>query len=419
MDRPVSSNTNRLLFFDMVRNLAMLSVILFHAVAAYSTVTPHWGLHDGSFVAADIIRHLFDVFMMPVFFFVAGFFALPSLTKQGSWKFLKGKFKRLGVPWLLAILIVVPIFLFMAFIGQMRPDVRHLHPPFWQYWITYLKSFGTFQIGMFTYGRMNQMHFWFLSLLLAFFVIVGLFHAVRTRRPGTIDGSSTKGPASNKSILSALLVAAVLTSLGYFIIILLTPEMSWVTIDLLLQFQPTNLISFIACFALGAFAYSRQWFAGDEFPGRLMIWVPVSILLTAGFFMIGQDVFAHPSTSHQLSPMLLLIFSFTRTFLCLAFLVLFIAYARKYWNRPSRFNQNLSSNSYNIYLAHMFFVSFFQGLFMTWQGGPALAKAGIAFVLTLPLSYGISRLIDRFPRGFALGLVALFIFFCIGRYIGI
>jgi peptidoglycan/LPS O-acetylase OafA/YrhL len=41
MDRTVESTTGRLLFFDMVRNLAMLSVVLFHAVAAYSTVTPH------------------------------------------------------------------------------------------------------------------------------------------------------------------------------------------------------------------------------------------------------------------------------------------------------------------------------------------------------------------------------------------
>ena len=109
MNRAVSSSTNRLLFFDMVRNLAMLSVVLYHAVAAYSTITPHWSVHDGSSMTADMIRQLFDVFMMPVFFFVAGYFALPSLMKQGTWKFLKGKLRRLGVPWVLAILIIVPL----------------------------------------------------------------------------------------------------------------------------------------------------------------------------------------------------------------------------------------------------------------------------------------------------------------------
>jgi glucan biosynthesis protein C len=412
MNRTIVSTTNRLLFFDMVRNLAMLSVILFHAVAAYSTVTPHWGLHDGSFVAADIIRHLFDVFMMPVFFFVAGYFALPSLTKQGWWGFLKGKLRRIGIPWLLAILLVLPM------LRHMKPNVGP-HPAFWTDWLVHLKSFGTFQIGLWTPERTGQLHFWFLSLLLSFFIILTLSCAISNKRSILVDSSSTKFPASNKSILSALFVTAVLASLGYFLVNLMTPEKSWITIDLLLQFQPTSLISYIACFTLGAYAYWRQWFAGDAFPNRLMIWILLSILLTAGFFIAGRDVFSHFSDSHKLPPLLLLGFSFTRTFLCLTFLVLFIAYARKYWNRPSKFSQNLSANSYNIYLVHFFFVIFFQGGLTAWHGSQAMAKAGIVFLFTLPFSYGFSRLIDRFPRGFVIFLVALFLFFCVARYIGI
>jgi hypothetical protein len=412
MNRTTSSSTSRLLFFDMVRNLAMLSVVLYHAVAAYSTITPHWSVHDGRSMTADMIRYLFDVFMMPVFFFVAGYFAPPSLTKQGTWKFLKGKLRRLGIPWLLAILIIVPL---LQHVLQKKGDVGHSLPPFWQYWIGYLKSFGTFQIGLWTPERISQMHFWFLSLLLAFLIAFCLFDAVRNRRLGPSDGSSIKGSASNKSILRALLVVTVLTSLSYFIVILMTPDMSWITIDLLWQFQPASLVSYIACFTLGIFAYSRQWFSGDEFPRRPLIWVPIGVLLTAGFFIIGQDVFAHPLTSHQLSPGLLLAFSFIRTLLCLAFLVIFIVYARRYWNRPSRFNQNLAANSYNIYLSHIFFVVFLQDVLMVWPGGPPMVKAGIVFLVALPISYGISRLIDRFPRGFVIGFLVLFVFAFVAR----
>jgi glucan biosynthesis protein C len=412
MNRIVNPTTNRLLFFDMVRNLAMLSVVLYHAVAAYSTVTPHWSVHDGSSMFADAIRHLFDVFMMPAFFFVAGYFALPSLTKQGPWEFLKGKFKRIGVPWLLAILIIVPL---LQHVIQKKADVGHLLPPFWQYWLTYLKSFGTFQIGPWTVERMSQIHFWFLSLLLTFFIVLVLFHVAGRTRLGPSAGPPFKEPATDKSILKALFVVAVLGSLGYFIVILMTSDMSWITVDLLWQFQPTSLVSYIACFALGCFAYSRQWFAGDEFPRRLLIWVPIGILLTAGFFIIGQDVFAHPLTSNKLAPGLLLAFSFIRTLLCLAFLVIFIAYARKYWNRPSGFNQNLAANSYNIYLSHIFFVTFLQEVLMLWPGGPAVAKAVIVFLAVLPISYGISRLIDRFPRGFVIGFIVLLVVALVGR----
>jgi len=406
------SSTDRLLFFNMVRNLAMLSVVLYHAVAAYSTITPHWSVHDGSSMTADMIRQLFDVFMMPVFFFVAGYFALPSLMKQGIWKFLKGKLRRLGIPWLLAILIIVPL---LQHVLLRKADMGHLLPPFWQYWIGYLKSFGTYQIGLWTPERMSQMHFWFLSLLLTFFIALVLFQAIRNKGLGPSGSSPVKATASNKSILKAFLAVAVLTSLGYFLFILFTPDMSWITIDLLWQFQPASLVSYIACFGLGCFAYSRQWFVGDEFPRRLFIWVPIGVLLTAGFFIIGQEIFAHPLTSHKLAPGLLLAFSFVRTLVCVAFLVIFIAYARKYWNRPSRLNQALAANSYNIYLSHIFFVTFFQDVLMVWPGGPAMVKAGIVFLVVLPISYGISRLIDRFPRGFVIGFIVLFVFAFIAR----
>jgi len=411
MKRTVSSSDNRLLFFDAVRNLAMLTVVFYHAVAAYSTLTPHWSVHDGSSMMADTVRRLFDVFMMPVFFFVGGYFALPSLMRQGPWKFLKGKLGRLGVPWLLAILIIAPIILRHNI--QRKAAVAHSAPPFWQYWIAYIKSVGVFEIGPGTPERMGQMHFWFLSLLLTFFFAFVLFQAVRNKGLSSADSSPIKEPASTKSILKGFLAAAVLTSLGYFLVILFIPDMSWMTIALLYQFQPGSLVSFIASFGLGCFAYSRQWFVGDEFPRRLFTWISIGILLTAGFFIIGRDVFAHPLTSHQLHPGYLLAFSFVRTLLCLVFLVIFIAYGREYWNRPSRLNQALAANSYNIYLSHLFFVVFLQDVLMIWPGGPAMAKAAIVFLVALPISYAVSRLIDRFPRGFVIGFMVLFVFLLI------
>jgi glucan biosynthesis protein C len=318
----------------------------------------------------------------------------------------------LGVPWLLAIVIIIPL---LEHVLQKKANVGHSVPPFWQYWIAYIKSIGAFQIGPWTAERISQMHFWFLSLLLAFFIALVLFQAMRNKGLGPSDSSPVKAPTSNKSILKAFLAVAVLTSLAYFLVILFTPDMSWITIALLWQFQPANLVSFIACFTLGMFAYSRQWFGGNEFPRRLLIWVPIGVLLTVGFFIIGQDIFAHPLTSHQLSPGRLLAFSFIRTLLCLGFLVIFIAYARRYWNRPSRFNQNLAANSYNIYLSHIFFVVFLQDVLMIWPGGPALAKAAIVFFVVLPISYVVSRLIDRFPRGFVIGFIVLFVFAFIAR----
>jgi hypothetical protein len=57
-------------------------------------------------------------------------------------------------------------------------------------------------------------------------------------------------------------------------------------------------------------------------------------------------------------------------------------------------NQRFAANSYNIYLVNLFFIVPFQNMLMIWPGGPARAKMVIVFLLFLPISYGISRLID-------------------------
>src|SRR3990172_284341 len=73
----------RAAFIDNVRYLMVVLVVVHHSVAAYAIVAPHWAVHDTNTFAADIIRELLDVFMMPVLFFAAGYFALPSLEKKG------------------------------------------------------------------------------------------------------------------------------------------------------------------------------------------------------------------------------------------------------------------------------------------------------------------------------------------------
>ena len=98
----------------------ILFVLFYHALGAYASVAPHWVVHDTTSLAADIMRELFDVFMMPLLFFVAGFFAPVSLEKKGPWGFLKDKVKRLLVPWALAVLIVLPLALYDQPIKQVQ-----------------------------------------------------------------------------------------------------------------------------------------------------------------------------------------------------------------------------------------------------------------------------------------------------------
>lgn len=392
----------RLHFFDTVRNIAMLAVILYHAVAAYSTATPHWSVHDGTFLVADGIRHLFDVFMMPLFFFVAGFFALPALNRRGPRDFLKGKGKRIGIPWLIAILLLVPM---VRYAGEMKAEAVAFIP-FRQYWLEYCAGVGTVRFGPASADTMSQMHFWFLSLLLAFFLILAAVRAIPAGR--RVLAGDTAQPVSTRSIYATLAWTAGCTAPVYFVLVSVVPEASWTSIDLLLQFQPASLILYVACFVLGLLAARGGWFAGNAFPGRPLVWGMVSAALAVLFLATGKGVFTEPLTADGQPALVLGAFSLARTLLCLSMLLSIIAYARGR-NRVSVLGGKLAAGSYGIYLCHLFFVVFLQDVLMVWAGGAPMAKAAVVFLTALPISYGVARAMDRFPKSFAIGLGAVFV----------
>ena len=110
MEHKTRERPNRLVFFDNLRYLMVLLVLVFHSGASYGSMVNFWPYHDPNpteFV--DILMLLFDVFMMGIMFFIAGYFALPSLQKRGGGNFIKDKFKHLGIPWLAVTMFVLPV----------------------------------------------------------------------------------------------------------------------------------------------------------------------------------------------------------------------------------------------------------------------------------------------------------------------
>jgi glucan biosynthesis protein C len=394
----------RLAFLDNLRYLMVVLVVVYHSFGAYATVAPHWVVHDTSSSAADVIRELFDVFMMPVLFFVAGYFALASLEKKGTWEFLKDKVKRLLVPWALAVLIFLPLVVYDQPIKPVRP--------FWKYWPWYLSSFeARLRFTQAPEGPTTQAIYWFISLLFAFFLLFALVFAL-TRRWGRGGILPAEGRAtSGKSVLVALVVFGLLTSAGYFILLLLLPDSSWFTLHMFLEFQVTRLVPYAGCFAFGVYAWSRGWFVDGKPLGSLALWGTISTVLAVAYLLVGQPVFANTAGTANLSVGLLLGFAFIRSFLLLALLVVLVSFGARYWNRSSGLDRQLSATSYDIYLTHYWFLIAIQAGLLSWAGGPVLTKVAIVFVATLALSFAISRwVLARHSRAFAVVILVLFVF---------
>ena len=392
----------RVAFLDNIRYLMVLLVLVYHSVAAYATVAPHWLIHDTSLFAADIIRELLDVFMMPVLFFVAGYFTVPSLEKKGVWEFLKDKFKRLLIPWALAVLIVLPLALYDQPVKPVRP--------FWNYWLHYFSSIFEARLKFPQYGPHYQNVYWFISLLFAFFAVFALLHAV-TRWWHRVTVPRVRKVTYGNSVLIPLVLFGVLTSAGYFISLLLLPDNSWLMIGVFLEFQAPRLVLFVGYFAFGVYAQSHGWFSDGKPPGSLALWGAISAALTLAYLVFVQTVLASPAGTLLLPAGLLLAFAFIRSFLLLSLLVVFVSFGVRYWNHTSGIDRQLAATSYDIYLTHIWFLVAIQQALLAWKGGPVLAKCAIVLLAALALSYAFSRwVIGRFPRVFVVAILALFVF---------
>lgn len=147
-------------YWDPLRALLMLLGIPYHASLLYSHALP-WDIKD--FETSPVLSALgaaLVTFRMPAFFLVAGYFSIMVIGRKGRMRWLRQRFIRLGVPFVMAVLMLGPFQLFMLQLSgiakgeittdelmQRLPDL--LRPS--EQWI---------------------MHLWFLPALIAYSVLL-------------------------------------------------------------------------------------------------------------------------------------------------------------------------------------------------------------------------------------------------------
>lgn len=400
------SDANRILFLDNLRYLMVLMVVILHSAISYSNIVPWWSViephEDPAFF--NILLVLFDVFLMPVLYFIAGYFAISSFQKRGTRLFLKAKFKRLGLPLLIGLPLVGPSFSYMYHYTRngFSNDIG-----FGQYWVTYMKSAGDFQIGIIdSIDQINHAHLWFISLLLFFFMLFALFPGKKW--PGSSAPLNPQLTTSDKSLLITLTAVGLLSTLSALIAgaIFASPSNPdpWVTIGNILQFQPDKVVSYMLYFGMGIYAFQKSWFIKAKIPGHPAVWTLLCVLMSLGLLGLLKSVMANFSIG------IFIVYLCVRSFLCVSFLVALTSWAVRYWNRPSQFNALLALNSYYIYITHFLIVILLQLLLTGWSDGSVFIKFGIVSLGSILFSYGISQYAIRpYPRWSVVGIGSVFI----------
>jgi glucan biosynthesis protein C len=376
-----ASNGSRVLFVDNLRILLISMVLVVHLDDTYGAIGS-WDYHDPATnlltgVLLTIPNAIGMASGMGFFFLLAGYFTPGPYNRKGPRSFLRDRLVRLGIPLLLYDLLLQPL---VVYIGS------GLHGSYWSFYGTYLLQMR---------GVTGVV--WFLAVLLLFSLIYAAWWGL-TRHRISVSARSGKLPS-----YQAIAVFIFALGLVTFVVRIWWPA-GW--IFQLLNVPVGYLPQYISLYILGLIAYRRNWFF-ELTPKMGRDWSLIALMAT--LIILGGLVF--PSAMQEvgasgtrqagyavaggfnwLAFSYALWESFVAVGVCMGLLVLF----RMRWNHQGRLARSLAASVYTVYLIHAPVLVGFAYAFHVVALYPLL-KWGIAVLITIPLCFLISSLINKIP----------------------
>ncbi len=154
------SREERVHALDNLRAAAMLLGIFLHAGISFMTLKFPWAARDVSLHwTFDLMVGFIHGFRMQLFFFLAGFFARLLHERLGPAAFAKQRLKRIGVPFLIGMVVLIPMIGLLWAWGQPRMS-EQMEMPFKP------------PDGL---AGVPTGHLWFLQYLLVFYALALVF----------------------------------------------------------------------------------------------------------------------------------------------------------------------------------------------------------------------------------------------------
>ena len=110
-----SSTRSNFAGLDALRAFAAMGVVLLHACVPYLRHPMpglSWSVADTPHTAIDLLFWSIELFIMPLFLVLAGFFAWRTLKQRGPRSLFRGRARRLLVPLLFGAVVILPLDLY-------------------------------------------------------------------------------------------------------------------------------------------------------------------------------------------------------------------------------------------------------------------------------------------------------------------
>jgi peptidoglycan/LPS O-acetylase OafA/YrhL len=366
-----------------LRGFIVALVVAHHSALAYHPFAPpppasliaqpHWWmafpvLDPARWSFATILVAFNDLFFMSLMFFLSGLFFWQSFTRKGSAKFLRDRFLRLGVPFIVAAALVSPI----AYYPTWLQVTHRTGTPsgFWHQW---------FALGQWPSGPA-----WFVWVLLAFDCMAAVLF---TLVPAASDvlRRITSGISRSPVVFFEVLVVA--SAVVYIPMAYLFSSLAWTAFGPF-TFQTSRILHYFLYFfiaiGVGALGTHRGLLAPD---GKLARhWLPWTIAALVLFVLsLAITIAIYTTHAHAHAQAWALVHDAGFVLSCAAISLAFLALFLRFVKSRSAIFESLSANSYAIFLVHYMFVSWLQYALL-----PASLSGYATFAIVFTGALGIS-----------------------------
>ncbi|MGV7223615.1 MAG: acyltransferase family protein [Nitrospinales bacterium] len=370
---------------DYLRTFIITLVLFVHASLAYTTsafidsenpiASSNPVVNEQRWIGFDLIVAFNETFSMSLLFFVSGLFVWQSLSRKGAWKYFGDRLKRLGIPFVIGVLFLIPLAYYPAQLEAGSITAKDT-------------SYGIFWLGMVRSGFGTAGPLWFLWLLLAFNWLTTLLYRAVPLLGGSFRGRLDIILGRPVPFFGVLLGISIVV---YLPIAIIFGPLRWIGIG------PFNaqagrillyLVYFLTGTAVGAIGIDCSVFKTDgSLAKHWWGWVAVGLMSFTVFTIMVVVV----------TPMERTIVSEIAFVVCCWAIVsgitgLFLRFAK----RRARIFDSLSENSYGIYIVHYVFVTWLQ-YFLLGSGLAPFVKGIVVFVGTLILSWVLVASIRHIP----------------------
>ena len=328
----------RVYFLDNLRTFLILLVVILHAGMTYEQgFDSFWIVSDpAKWDAIALVRMYLDLFVMFMMFFISGYFISNSLQHKSSWEFIKSKFKRIMIPWIIAVFTLIPaykaIFLFARGLPQ-EELVSYFH---------IFQRTGT-DLAFFA-NNPTQNWLWFLPVLFLIQVVYLLLYKTNVLKI--------------RISLKTAVVLTVLIGVIYSMIISETGLKGW-THSPIFDFQNERLLVYFMSFLLGSLCNKVNVFVGEKPNYKIYIASNVTLTISLGVFTaVALNLFYNliePARNHFFISDFAdrLVYYSSAILAMLSFLQVFIHVFRFNLNKTNTILSELNKNSYSVYIIHM------------------------------------------------------------------